>query len=82
MENKEIQKYIEDNCRNIEGGEMMDEQAFYEGAKWYRDNVVNKLHIHSVMDRLPDSEEIRQKALNNDEKDFDQWWWETVHKGN
>jgi hypothetical protein len=48
MENKEIQKYIEDNCRNIEGGEMMDEQAFYEGAKWYRDNVVNKLHIHSV----------------------------------
>ena len=33
----EIQKHIEYNCRNIEGGEIMDEQAFYEGAKWYRD---------------------------------------------
>jgi len=48
MNDLEIQKYIEDNCRNIEGGEMMDEQAFYEGAKWYRDNVVNKLPIQQV----------------------------------
>jgi len=43
MTNLEIQKYIEDNLRNCQGGEMMDEQIFYEGAKWYRDYVVNKL---------------------------------------
>jgi len=41
MTNLEIQKYIEDNLRNCQGGEMMDEQIFYEGAKWYRDYVVN-----------------------------------------
>ena len=41
MTNLEIQKYIEDNLRNCQGGEMMDEQIFYEGAKWYRDYVIN-----------------------------------------
>jgi len=45
MTNLEIQKYIEDNLRNCQGGEMMDEQIFYEGAKWYRDYVVNKLPL-------------------------------------
>jgi hypothetical protein len=48
MENKEIQKYIEENMYHPDGKPMVDVQAFYEGAKWYRDNVVNKLHIHSV----------------------------------
>ena len=35
----QIQKHIEQNCRNEQGGQMMDEQTFYEGAKWYRDNT-------------------------------------------
>ena len=34
MKAEEIQKYIEDNCRNEHGEPMMDEQTFYEGAKW------------------------------------------------
>ena len=29
-----------------------------------------------------DSDEIRMKARELDEKDFAQWWWETVYKGN
>ena len=45
MTDLEIKKYIEDNLRNCQGGEMMDEQIFYEGAKWYRDYVVNKLPV-------------------------------------
>jgi len=43
MSNLEIQKYIEDNLRNCQDGEMMDEQVFYEGAKWYRDYHKEKL---------------------------------------
>ena len=35
-----------------------------------------------VIKSLPDSEQIRIKARELDEKDFDQWWWETVYKGN
>ena len=40
MTNEEIHEYIEQNCRNEHGESMMDEQTFYEGAKWYRDMVV------------------------------------------
>ena len=36
----------------------------------------------AVIKSLPDSDEIRMKARELDEKDFDQWWWETVYKGN
>ena len=40
------------------------------------------LHLFAVIKLLPDSDEIRMKARELDEKDFDQWWWETVYKGN
>jgi hypothetical protein len=49
MTDLEIQEYIENNCRNEHGEPMMDEQTFYEGAKWYRDKVVNKLNIPVVI---------------------------------
>ena len=29
---------------------------------------------------LPESDEIRDQALQMDEKEFDQWWWEKVYK--
>ena len=41
-----------------------------------------QLRIAAVIKSLPDSYEIRMKARELDEKDFDQWWWETVYKGN
>lgn len=40
------------------------------------------LNKAAVIKSLPDSDEIRMKARELDEKDFDQWWWETVYKGN
>ena len=56
MANEEIQQHIEQNCRHEDGSHAMDEQAFYEGAKWMRDHV---LRIHggmcwvSVKDAMP-----------------------------
>ena len=41
MTNEEIQRHIEQNCRNAHGEPMMDEQAFYEGAKWMRDKALS-----------------------------------------
>jgi UTP-glucose-1-phosphate uridylyltransferase len=41
-----------------------------------------QLRIAAVIKSLPDSDEIIMKARELDEKDFDQWWWETVYKGN
>jgi len=52
MTDLEIQEYIENNCRDEQGGKMMDEQTFYEGAKWYRDNVVNTLNIPVVVNSV------------------------------
>ena len=48
--------------------------------KYFEDYA--KLRLSAVIKSLPDSEEIRMKARELDEKDFDQWWWETVYKGN
>jgi hypothetical protein len=49
MTNEEIQKHIEQNCRYPDGTPAMDEQAFYEGAKWMRDQA---LRIHDVVGQL------------------------------
>ena len=40
------------------------------------------LRLLAVIKSLPDSDEIRMKARELDEKDFAQWWWKTVYKGN
>ena len=39
---------------------------------------VKKNRLAAVIESLPDSDEIRSKARELDEKDFDQWWRETV----
>ena len=44
--------------------------------------LTRHLRIGAVIKSLPDSDEIRTKARELDEKDFAQWWWETVYKGN
>ena len=54
-------------------------------SKEMKDNALNgleQLRIGAVIKSLPDSDEIRMKARELDEKDFAQWWWETVYKGN
>ena len=43
---------------------------------------VKNFRLGAVIESLPDSDEIRMKARELDEKDFDQWWWKTVYKGN
>jgi hypothetical protein len=50
--------------------------------KVWNETEQEQLRIGAVIKSLPDSEEIRMKARELDEKDFDQWWRETVYKGN
>jgi len=72
MTNLEIQKYIEDNLRNCQGGEMMDEQIFYEGAKWYRDYVVNKspLQSNEITISIQEYEALKRDSENLNKVDF------------
>lgn len=44
--------------------------------------LTEQLRIGSVIDRFPESDYIRQQAQQMDEKEFEQWWWETFYKGN
>lgn len=38
------------------------------------------LRFLDFLKSLPDSSEIKSRAIDLDEKDFDKWWWETVYK--
>ena len=69
--------------------EIQEETAYPESVsvqqallKVWNETEQEQLRIAAVIKSLPDSEEIRTKARELDEKDFDQWWWETVYKGN
>ena len=57
-------------------------QYILDAMEEYAQQQVKNLNIPAVIKSLPDSDEIRMKAREFDEKDFDQWWWETVYKGN
>jgi len=59
MTNEEIQKHIEQNCRYPDGTPAMDEQAFYEGVKWMRDQA---LRIHDVVGQ---SEQLARKSCHH-----------------
>ncbi len=50
--------------------------------KVWNETEQEQLRIAAVIKSLPDSYEIIMKARELDEKDFDQWWWQTVYKGN
>jgi len=69
--------------------EIQQETAYPESVsvqqallKVWNETEHEQLSIADVIKSLPDSDEIRMKARELDEKDFDQWWWETVYKGN
>lgn len=69
--------------------EIQEETAYPDSVsvqqallKVWNETEQEQLRIAAVIKSLPDSDEIRMKARELDEKDFDQWWWETVYKGN
>jgi len=60
LTDKEIQEHIEKNCRNAHGEPMMDEQAFYEGAKWHRDTVVKN---NAVLQHVSNSSDLEDDCV-------------------
>lgn len=68
-------EYYHDDGSNEEIMRGRIEKAFLKYAQV-------QVRLFAIIKSLPDSEEIRIKARELDEKDFDQWWWKTVYKGN
>lgn len=52
-----------------------------EGVSEYAEKIVKLFCQPAVIKSLPDSDEIRMKARELDEKDFAQWMYE-IQKGN
>lgn len=48
--------------------------------KVWNETEQEQLRIDAVIKSLPDSDEIRMKARELDEKDFGQWWWEITNQ--
>jgi len=73
-----------DRIKEIQQGTASPESVSVQQAllKVRNETEQEQLRIAAVIKSLPDSDEIRMKARELDEKDFDQWWWETVYKGN
>jgi hypothetical protein len=82
MNNTEIYKWLEAQKYQTEYEETGEYKMYFsvDMPKILEDYA--KLRLSAVIKSLPDSDEIRMKARELDEKDFDQWWWETVYKGN
>jgi hypothetical protein len=77
MTNEEIQKHIKQNCRYPDGTPAMDEQAFYEGAKWMRDQA---LRIHNAVERSERFGNVQKSddPPNNDRPDWNGNCWNQI----
>ena len=58
-----------------------ENEALRNENKFLRELLTKQLNILPVIKSLPDSDEIRMKAREFDEKDFAQWMYE-LQKGN
>ena len=48
-----------------------------EFVEWLKDRV-NK--YKTILDRIPESDEVIRQAKQMDEKEFDEWFWESIYK--
>ena len=69
---QQLQMYERNEELSKNGKEMLQEY----------NSIKEQLALLRVMDRLPESDYIRQQAQQMDEKEFEKWWWEIVYKGN
>ena len=82
MNNIEIYKWLEAQKYQTEYEETGEYKMYFsvDMPKILEDYA--KLRLSAVIKSLPDSDEIRMKARELDEKDFDQWMFENFYSGN
>jgi len=82
MNNIEIYKWLEAQKYQTEYEETGEYKMYFsvDMPKILEDYT--KLRLSAVIKSLPESDEIRMKARELDEKDFDQWMFENFYSGN
>lgn len=79
LDEKKLQEVVEKIAYQQFGQEQIDD--LYAKMGFLNEYVQEQLRLFAVIKSLPDSDEIRMKARELDEKDFSQWMWE-LEKGN
>ena len=79
LDEKKLQEVVEKIAYQQFGQEQIDD--LYAKMGFLNEYVQEQLRLFAVIKSLPDSDEIRMKARELDEKDFAQWMWE-LQKGN
>lgn len=79
LDEAKLQEVVEKIAYQQFGQEQIDD--LYAKMGILNEYVQEQLRLFAVIKSLPDSDEIRMKARELDEKDFAQWMWE-IQKGN
>lgn len=59
--------------------EEFDDTLMHFAKLYHQEQQIN---IANIVDRLPEDTVIRDNAREMDEKEFENWWWETIYKSN
>lgn len=59
--------------------EEFDDTLMHFAKLYHQEQQIN---IANIVDRLPKDTVIRDNAREMDEKEFENWWWETIYKSN
>jgi hypothetical protein len=80
MKSEDYRKLINNERFSLDLTEEEFDNTLMHFAKLYHQE--QKINIANIVDRLPEDTVIRDNAREMDEKEFENWWWETIYKSN
>jgi hypothetical protein len=80
MKSEDYRKLINNERFSLDLTEEEFDNTLMHFAKLYHQE--QQINIANIVDRLPKDTVIRDNAREMDEKEFENWWWETIYKSN
>jgi len=80
MKSEDYRKLINNERFSLDLTEEEFDNTLMHFAKLYHQE--QQINIANIVDRLPEDTVIRDNAREMDEKEFENWWWETIYKSN
>ena len=80
MKSEDYRKLINNERFSLDLTEEEFDNTLMHFAKLYHQE--QEINIANIVDRLPEDTVIRDNAREMDEKEFKNWWWETIYKSN
>ena len=80
MKSEDYRKLINNERFSLDLTEEEFDNTLMHFAKLYHQE--QKINIANIVDRLPEDTVIRDNAREMAEKEFENWWLETIYKSN